>query len=67
MPLSRHWLAEVPTGKLDQGDIFSLDVQLLKTMGLEQTIQKLLQSKIKELLEQESEIAASREQRTKEM
>lgn len=48
MPLSRHWLAEVASGRLTYDDQFMLDLQLLKSMGLQKTVQGLIQRTIEE-------------------
>lgn len=48
MPLSRNWLSEKPLGKIDPVKMTEVDLQMIRTTGLESTVQQLIQAKIRE-------------------
>ncbi|MGM1023153.1 MAG: type II toxin-antitoxin system PemK/MazF family toxin [Bacillota bacterium] len=51
MPLSRHWLGEVPIGKIDPSKMVEVDLQMVRTCGLQETVQKLISTQVNKQLE----------------
>ncbi|MFB5678823.1 hypothetical protein [Paenibacillus terreus] len=52
IPLSRHWLGEVPVGKIHPDKMLEVDLQMIRTVGLEQTVHALISHKLKEQLQE---------------
>ncbi|MFM9280899.1 type II toxin-antitoxin system PemK/MazF family toxin [Paenibacillus jiagnxiensis] len=63
--LSRQWLGEVSAGKIHPDKMLEVDLQMIRTVGLEQTLHGLIAHKLKEQLQEfergMDQAAASRE------
>lgn len=50
-PISRNWLGEVPVGKIEPEKMSEVDLQMLRTLGLENTVSKIVHTALNKQME----------------